>query len=644
MVDDVFLLAMILDAQDLVDDGVGFSDMNPGALAGSTATDPTYAAALPMTVPSPAPMSPIHRPPPLQHALTGGSAMHPASESILRLPRPAGLGWVAALAEQVTGLTRLEQIYRTRPPALTSAQFVKFALSNVGLSYRIQTGRLEGIPAQGPLIIVANHPYGAADGLVLADLVTQRRADTLLFANTLLRRVPELAPLIAPVDVFRAGASLGGLRAALRHLQGGGALVVFPAGEVSRLELRRRVVADRPWADSVAMLARRSGAAVLPVHIDGRANWRSLLAGLLHPRFRTACLARDLLRARGQELAVRLGEPVPAAELARLDPSAQTAYLRLLSDALGREARPPVSSPQQALAPPQSPALMEQELALLPPAHLLTKQGDFSVFLTQASHIPRVLAEIGRLRELSFRLVGEGTGQAQDLDRFDTSYEHLFVWHRERREVIGAYRLGFTDRLCPRGGPEALYTHTLFDFDDRLIERVGPALELGRSFVRPEWQRNFRSLRLLWSGIAAVLDAHPELRCLFGPVSISASYSAAGRRLMEAALSRHHSDPALQALVRPRTPSGRRGEPAPPMRPVVAALGDPSLLSRVIGRLDPGLGGLPVLVRHYLELKGRFAGFNVDAAFGNTLDGLVFVQVGDIPARTRAKFSASTAG
>lgn len=573
------------------------------------------------------------------------SAITPGRE--IALPRPAGLGWAAALIEKATGLDRLDRIYRARPPALAPAAFVKFALSSIGLGYQLRSGQLDDIPAHGPLIVIANHPFGAADGLVLTDLLMQRRGDTLLFANTLLRRIPELAPLIAPVDVFRAGASLGGIRAALRHLRAGGALLVFPAGEVSRLELRQRRVSDPPWADSVAMLARRSGAAVLPAHIEGRAHWHSLFAGLLHPRFRTACLARDLLRTRHRSIGIRLGEAVPAAELARIDPGAQTAYLRLLSDALARDARAPAQGPQQPLAAPQPPALMQADIAQLPPHCCLTRQGEFAVYRAPAARIPHVLEEIGRLRELSFRQVGEGSGLARDLDRFDAHYEHLFVWHTARSELIGAYRLGFTDPLCAVGGVEALYTHTLFDYDARMLQRVGPALELGRSFVCPEWQRSFRPLRLLWTGIAAVLDAHPELRCLFGPVSISASYSAAGRRLMEAALSRHHGDPALREMVRPRTPSRAHGDAAP-MRPVVAALGDPSLLSRVIGRLDPALGGLPVLVRHYLELKGRFAGFNVDAAFGNTLDGLVFVRVEDIPARVRAKFSvklsASTAG
>ncbi len=561
------------------------------------------------------------------------------AESLLSLPRVPGLGWLSRLAERLTGLSRLARLYRQAPADLDAPGFVRFALRQVELRWQLASGDTDSIPASGPLIVVANHPYGAADGLVLADLLLRRRSDVLLLANTLLRRLPELAPLIAPVDVFRAGASTAGIRGALRHLAAGGALVVFPAGEVSRWDWRRRRIADPAWADSVAMLARRSGAQLLPARIAGHAAWRSLLAGALHPRLRTGCLVRDLLRLRGQTLRVHLGEPLQAAELARLEPGTQTAYLRLLTYSLGGRSRPVAPGVPAPIADATPAELLAAEVAGLPAEARLCGSGEFSVYCARAARIPAVLDEIGRLRELSFRQVAEGTGRARDLDRFDAHYEHLFVWHHPRREVVGAYRLGFTDRIRRRQGLAGLYTRTLFDYDERLLERIGPAIELGRSFVRPEWQRNFRSLRLLWSGIATILDRDPSIACLFGPVSISPSYSAAGQALIEAALSTHHGDQELTALVRPRTPP-QTPRAAEETRNVVSALADPALLSRVLARIERGMG-LPVLVRHYMELNGRFAGFNVDADFGSTLDGLVFVRVADIPAKVRAKFGAA---
>lgn len=564
------------------------------------------------------------------------------ADTLLSLPRPPGLGWLSAMAERATGLNRIARLYREAPSGLNPQAFVRFALEKIDLSWVLASGSPSQIPQSGPLIIVANHPYGAADGLVLADLLLPRRPDLLLLANTLLRRVPEIAPLIAPIDVFRRGASAAGIRMAMRHLKDGGALVVFPAGEVSRWDWRGQRIADPPWAESVAMLARRSGAQILPMRIGGHAAWGSLLAGALHPRLRTACLARDLLRQRGDVVKLHVGEPIKAAELERLEPSTQTAYLRLLTYSLGGRSRLAPTTAQAPLAEPVDADTLATEVAALPAECKLVSQPNFSVFRARAVQIPQLLLEIGRLRELSFRQVQEGTGRARDLDAFDAHYEHLFVWHETQREIIGAYRLGFTEALTPRRGVAALYTHTLFDYDERLLRRIGPAIELGRSFVRPEWQRNFRALRLLWSGIATILDREPQIRCLFGPVSISPSYSAAGQALIEAALSAHHSDAELAALVRPRTPP-QQPRTAEETRNVVSALADPSLLSRVLARLERGVG-LPVLVRHYVELNGRFAGFNVDADFGSTLDGLVFVRVANIPPRVREKFGSAEAG
>ena len=250
------------------------------------------------------------------------------------------------------------------------------------------------------------------------------------------------------------------------------------------------------------------------------------------------------------------------------------------------------------------------------------------------------MQEIGRLREWAFRLVGEGTGRASDLDAFDAHYQQLFVWHHGERKLLGAYRLGFTADIAAQQGVAWLYTHTLFDYDASLLAQLGPALEMGRSFVHPEFQGSSRALRLLWAGIALVLERHPEIACLFGPVSISPRYSALGRSLMMTTLQLHHMDPQLRGLIRARrAPQGLVGPLARRVTEASAGLGDPSRLSRVLERIERGMG-LPMLIKYYIELRGRFAAFSVDSAFNQTLDGLVFVRVADIPQRFRAKLTA----
>lgn len=562
---------------------------------------------------------------------------------VIGLPRPPGLGWIVNAADALSGLGELDRLYALRPPGLTPPQFMHHALDRLQISIALDAGTLADIPQSGPLLVVANHPYGGAEGFAIADLLLQRRGDVRLLANALLQRVPEVAPLVIPIDVFRSGVNGSGVRQALQHLQAGGALLVFPSGEVSRFDRSRREIADPPWLPTAAMLARRSGARVLPVHVGGRPRLRSVVAGLLHARLRTAMLARDLLALRGQTLRLSLGSVIEPRELQRIPRQAQTSYLRLVTYSLQR--RNPARPAQRLLAPLAPPVpkpLLVAEIAALPPQRCLFAHGDFALYLAAAGEMPRVLEELGRLRERSFRELDEGSGQARDLDRHDADYRHLFVWHRGECAIVGAYRLGYTDAILPAQGVAGLYTHSLFDFDAQLFRRLGPAIELGRSFVVPEWQRSFHPLRLLWAGIATILQRHPEVRCLFGPVSISPSYSRAGRELIAQALKLHHSDRELRSLVRPRNPL-KQEPPQEAQRNVVSALADPQLLSRLVSRLERG-PGLPVLLRHYLEINGRFAGFNVDEAFGGSLDGLVFVDVARIPPRVLTRYAAVARG
>lgn len=293
----------------------------------------------------------------------------------------------------------------------------------------------------------------------------------------------------------------------------------------------------------------------------------------------------------------------------------------------------------QPIIPAVDPRLLFNEVSQLPAAACLISWGQFQVFYAGAGHMPNVMREIGRLREVSFRDVGEGTGQPLDLDGHDPHYQHLFVWNPGTREVIGSYRIGFTRQLIADHGVAGLYTHSLFEFGTPLFERLGPCLELGRSFVRPEWQGNTRALRLLWSGIAVLLDRHPEIGHLFGPVSVSPRFSEFGRMLIMSALQLHHMDEGLKPLIRARNAPRTASQPwQERLTEVSAGLADPGLLSKFLQRLEQGMA-LPMLIKHYIELKGRFAGFNVDASFNGTLDGLVFVRVQDIPAKMRARLT-----
>lgn len=271
---------------------------------------------------------------------------------------------------------------------------------------------------------------------------------------------------------------------------------------------------------------------------------------------------------------------------------------------------------------------MQSEIDALPDWSRLLEHGRWLVAFANADEVPRVVNEIGRLREVSFRACGEGTGRELDLDRYDAYYGHLFVWDREKQAVAGAYRLADTESFRPHELPHGLYTHSLFAYGRPFLERLGPALELGRAFVRPEYQRSSRALALLWQGIARVLARCDGRRRLFGAVSVSARYSPASRACIAAALLAHHRHAATRALVHARTPFAAHL----PLARDVLGLGDPSDLDLAVRALEPDGAGLPVLLRRYLQLGGEFAALHVDRNFGDSLDALMILD----PARADA--------
>lgn len=285
--------------------------------------------------------------------------------------------------------------------------------------------------------------------------------------------------------------------------------------------------------------------------------------------------------------------------------------------------------------------LLKQDVLALNASDRLLMLGEYSVYCATADKLPHVMREIGRLRETAFRAVGEGTGKAFDLDEFDVYYHHLFVWSEASSEIVGAYRLAFTQELVALHGVRSLYTHSLFEFNASLFERLGPSLEMGRSFVHPAWQGNARALRLLWAGISVLLNRHPAILHLFGPVSVSPQFSEIGKSLIMTALQLHHMDTDLKQLVQPRNaPRPNSQLSAQKLTEISAGLADPSCLSQFLQRIEHGMK-LPMLIKRYIELKGRFAGFSVDDDFNGTLDGLVFVRAKDISAKMRSRLTGS---
>jgi len=384
-----------------------------------------------------------------------------------------------------------------------------------------------------------------------------------------------------------------------------------------------------------------TGATVVPIFFHGANSATFHVAGLVHPRLRTILLPRELLNKRGKTIRVSIGGPIRLKTLSHRSVNRDAVeYLRGRTQLLeARRARLGIPRPMRPFsmravwkpAPiiaPVDPQCLRAEVEQLPAAQMLLSSGEYAVYLAQAQQIPKTLLEIARLREIAFRAAGEGTGSALDLDIFDARYHHLFVWNQDRGEIVGAYRLAGTDAILSRFGSRGLYTSTLFRLKPAFLSNIDPGLELGRSFVRPEYQKSYLPLLLLWRGIGQYLTMQPRYRILFGPVSISKNYSPSSRALMVAFLKSHCRNEELASLVEPRCKFRVRSLRACDPRILSPLLANVEELSEVVADLEQDGKGVPVLLRHYLNVGGKILDISVDGNFSGVVDGLIVVDLG----------------
>jgi len=569
--------------------------------------------------------------------------VRPESERIFALDWPKAAP-VRRAIEHAFGLAELDRIHGSLPHGVSGEAFLSSLLDRLGVTLSAGPADLSRIPTSGPVVVVANHPFGGIEGVALARALKLVRPDVKLFANFLLGRIPGLRELFLFVDPFarkgssRAHANAKALRSAMSWLSDGGLLGVFPAGEVASFDFRTFRVADPPWNPTIAGLARRTRAAVVPAYFPGRNRVIFQAAGLVHPKLRTALLPREFLARHGKSIELRIGTPVPAARLDEFaDDARAIAYLRDRTEILAERVPPAVSPSAVAVQPRRTPVVpaaivpavpaaeLAAEVSALPDEARLIVSDELQVYVARAGAIPKVLREIGRLREITFREVGEGTGREIDLDAFDATYLHLFIWNRAGREVVGAYRLGPTDEIIPAAGVRGMYTASLFTYDPRLFAAMGPALEMGRSWIRAEHQKSFTGLMLLWKGIGEFVGRHPRYATLFGPVSISAEYRSLSQRMIVAFLERNRKMTDWSDWVRPTNPFREPRWPGAPRGP--AQLTDLEDVSTFISEIETDQKGVPILLKQYLRLDGRLLSYNVDPDFANVLDVLIVVDL-----------------
>ncbi|MCH2205313.1 MAG: lysophospholipid acyltransferase family protein [Lentisphaerales bacterium] len=543
------------------------------------------------------------------------------------------------ILEKASGLSKVKKIYSGELSQCDEDEFLEKAIQILKLKYDLDLNSLQNIPSEGPVILVANHPFGVHDALLLNTILKEARPDYKIMANGFFTAIEPLKERLILVDAFtnKNKENLTPLKQSVKFLKNGGALGVFPAGSVSHLEVNKKHVTDSEWSSTIAGLVEMTGATVVPIFFSGRNSRSFNILGMLNDKLRTAMLPREIFKSK-KRISVKIGRAISGAYLKSLPNRRQMAdYLKmrcyLLSDISNKnivECREDARKLKK-VAPPLPVEELINEIDALPTSVKLINYKDLSVFCCRSKSIPNILHEIGRLREITFREVEEGSGQELDLDEYDEKYLHLFIWNHSKNEVVGAYRMGEVDKLLEEG-VSSLYTSNFYQYNNEFLEEHKCALEMGRSFIRKEYQRKPYSLLLLWRGICTYIVRNPQYKYLFGAVSMSDDYDPRSRALTAALLlDRQHQ---LQAI-------------APVNIPVHSEIKEfckkysfekSEDLSQLVKGIEKDGKDIPVLIKQYMKLGGRFHSFSVDEDFGNTLDGLIVVDLTKAPDRSLKQY------
>ena len=562
-------------------------------------------------------------------------------------------GWLGkCLSGLVIKVLEIDKVNRTQAKYASSMgpDFARDILQDQGVTYDVPEGELDRIPATGGFITISNHHFGSLDGLILCDTVGRRREDYKILTTFMLSLIPNLSPNFLPVNNLGGkndARSINSIRMALQHIKDGGALGLFPAGEVATYQKEGKrtavsagkVIEDKPWAPNMIRLIQKSGLPVVPIYFDGTNSRNFHFLGKIHPRLRTVRLVHELFNKRGTHIKVRIGQPVTPEEMAGFASAEELgAYLRNLTYALEvnciEEKKRADVLQMEPIMDPVDPAVVKAELESIPD-RILFECGDYRGYFTRPDDIPHVMEELARLREVTFRTVGEGSGKAKDTDIYDTFYKHLILWNIPNGEIAGAYRVGVGKEVLQR--PEGFYTASLFEFREGLNPYLPKSLELGRSFIAPNYKKEVLPLKLLLSGILTAGACCEGAEYTMGPVSVSSDYPTFYKSLILHYFLKNHSMENAEKMIGPKTP----------FTPDFLRVNPDALLSgchsvddldRLLQYLSSGTLRLPVLFRKYACLGAKYVAFNVDTDF-NTLDAFIIQWLGDMPANSFNCFS-----
>ena len=546
------------------------------------------------------------------------------------------------LMMHVLGFNKLNDSYAATAEYLGNDVTAHYLFQH-NIKYVVDETNLKNIPAKGSCIFICNHPTGMLDGIVLIDLISRIRPDVKFLGNFLLGRMDVLSNFFIEVDPFDAKntQNIKAIKAALQYVEAGNCLAIFPAGEVSTVHGVR--IQDKKWPNSMMKFIRKVNVPIVPMFMSGKNSPAFHIWGFFHPFFRTMQLIRQFNRKDNTLVKVAVGAPILPLRVASLNDKEYADFVRMNVDLLRKTLIRKTNTPKTTnivstpIAQSQKRDLIIQEINKLKEEHTLFRQGPFTLLFAHPRDLNYVMEEIGRLREITFREVGEGTNKELDIDKYDAYYHQLFIWDREQKTIVGAYRIGMGKEIITKFGRKGFYTDSIFQLGKALNPILHKTIELGRSFIIKPYQGNSVTLMLLWKGILQVLLQHDEYRYLLGPVSISNDYSKISKTLIERYIKKHHFDYYNGKFVTPIHPPTQ--EKFRFVKSYLKDINSLELLDKLIIDLENKQRGLPVLVKRYLQLNGKILAFNIDVDFNDCLDGLMLLDLKNIPERTLSMLS-----
>ncbi len=545
----------------------------------------------------------------------------------------------------MTGIPKLNRYYNHLPD-LQNFDFVDFVLRDKRIKLEINQAELDILKRKGAYIAVSNHPFGILDGLLMLQLLGKARKDIRIPTNFLLSRVRNIQDLLLNVNPMEHlnGSNLKGLKLMKQQLENDAVLGLFPAGEVSSFQNSLRVQ-DKVWNKTAIKFIKNAGVPIIPIYFHGQNSALFHVLGMIHPMLRTGRLSSEFFKKDNLSVKVRIGKPIMPREADQFESNSDFGqYLRAKVYAQGTRIKvdrffkkvqlPKSSKRMLPIAEEIHSSFIKNEIDSLGKESLILRKAEYSAYVARTESIPAIMHEIGRLRELAFRQAGEGTGQERDLDKYDLYYDQLFLWDEKNERIVGGYRIGMGAEIMARFSKGGFYINSLFKFKKNFKPILNQSIELGRSFIIAEYQQKALPLYLIWSALLQWILKNPQYRYIIGPVSISNAYSRVSRCLMVKFIKKYFYDHELAERVQPRNAFKPRFKKNLTNSLVEVMHADIKKLEAVISDMEENSLRVPVLLKKYIKQNARIIGFNLDPNFNDALDGLMILDIEDLPENT----------